>query len=422
VANVDDRELAATGMWVCSCGYANVGVRRCDMCRAPAAAAVKTSTVLRPPQSPEPVYGRTAPTAGPRPTPIYAPPALVILVIGVVAGNYAYQHGMVSVLEGRSQDVALLAALLGGLLFYLATWIVASTVARAVKVSPRFDREPGWAVAHGLWVGGIAAAAGAAVAFSSKGRAALDPTAVLLIDDGRWTALLVGVLVLVVAAPLAEEYVFRGLLTQAVAEHNRSVALWISSAAFAAAHLSPVRFFYYFLMGSMLGRLYLRRGLLASITAHALFNGAVLATAAIVVVGSSGTVHADGLRLTLPSGWHEVGAPDGEDLAATGPGGALLEVLHEDAPPGAVLSVDAAVSLLASSPMFDDVLVQGSSAHTRSTGAGPAAEAEITSATQSGFVVVLVGVDRIHVVVAHAPNGTDVSVAFEAMLASARLE
>jgi membrane protease YdiL (CAAX protease family) len=421
VADVEDRRLAAAGLWVCACGYANVDGGRCDLCGKPAAGAVKTATVLRAPRAPEagaapPLYARRATGA----TPLYAPPALVILVIAVVGGNYAYQHGVVALLKGKSLDVALLASLLCGLLFYMATWIVASTVGRAVRVAPAWHRSRVQALLAGLGAGAVAAAFGAAVAFSSNGRAALDPTAVLLIDDGRWVALLVGVLVIAVAAPVVEEYVFRGLVAQAFADHNRSAALWISAIAFAAAHLSPIRFPYYLAMGLLLGRVYLWRGLLASVTAHAVFNGAVLATAAIVLTTGSGAVHVAGLHLTLPGGWHQTEPPEGEVLAAFRTDGAKFEISEGE--PHGIVTVELAARALAASPSFANILVQGSSAMVRSIGAGPAAQAEITSSIETGYVLVVPDGPRMYVLTARAPLGVDFSADFEAILASTRLD
>ena len=410
-------------MWRCRCGYVNVGSGRCATCGSSPAVATETSTIPQLPSS-QPEATATAALDVPpsaKTAPLYAPPALLILVIGVVAGNYAYQHGVVSLLSGRGRNVALLVALLCGLLFYLVSWVVASSVARTVRVAPVMNRSPRRAVLAGLVVGGIGAAFGAAAALSAKGRAALDPTAALLIDDGRWTALLIGVLVIVVAAPVVEEYIFRGLLAQTFAEHSRSAALWFSSIAFAAAHLSPIRVPYYLIMGLVFGRLYLRRGLLASITAHALFNGAVLATAAIVLTTSSSTMTtAAGLRLTLPSGWHEVAAPTGEDLAAAGPDGAVLEVLHNVVPDGASVDVDAVVRSLRSSPSFGGITVQGSTAHSRLVGAGLAVQADMTSRTEAGSVVLITAGGVMHIVVIHAPGTVDVTADFEAILASTR--
>src|SRR5690348_11755501 len=160
------------------------------------------------------------------------------------------------------------------------------------------------------------------------------------VDDGGWVAFASGVLVIAVVAPLVEEYIFRGLLAESLAPHGRRLALWVSAAAFAAAHLSPVRFPYYLAMGLLLGRLYLRSGIWASITAHAVFNGAVLATAAIVLTVGSSTITTHGLQVTLPAGWHAIATPALDDYAAAGPDDAVLEIAHGTAPPG--IAVNAA--------------------------------------------------------------------------------
>jgi len=83
----------------------------------------------------------------------------------------------------------------------------------------------------------------------------------------------------VLAAPLAEELVFRGFIFGMLREGmGASGALLVSSAAFAAFHWQPEVLVPLFLVGLVLNLIYLRTGCLAySILFHALFNGATLA-------------------------------------------------------------------------------------------------------------------------------------------------
>ena len=399
-------------MWRCPCGYVNVGVARCELCNGPA--PVESA-------GPDAALGLPA-RETPSTAPLHAPPALVVLVIALIGANYAYQHGLVAFLHDRSRDTAVLVALLCGLLFYLAMWVIASTVGHGVRIAPRFDPSARRALLAGVAVGGTAGAFGVAVAVSAQGHAALDPTAALLIDDGRWSALLVGVIVIVGAAPLVEEYVFRGLLAQSFADHNRAAAVWVSAIAFAAMHLSPVRFPYYLAMGAILGGLYLRRGLLASTTAHLVFNGIVLATAAIVLTaGGSSTVRAAGLRLTLPGGWHAVGAPAGDDFAAAGPNGAVLEVLHFDTPATAPVDIDATLRGMQAGATVGPVTIEGFTARTRATGAGLAVQAQLDTAGETGSIAVLPASGTIRLLIMHAPGTTDITSTFDEILTTSRL-
>jgi hypothetical protein len=105
------------------------------------------------------------------------------------------------------------------------------------------------------------------------------------------------------------------------------VAVFVSGAAFAVWHLNPAALRYYALMGALLGVLYLKRGLICSISAHAAFNGVLTVAALAVVLAPAKIVTGGHVSLRAPGGWstsHETGA----DLALTGPSGASLLVVE----------------------------------------------------------------------------------------------
>jgi membrane protease YdiL (CAAX protease family) len=78
----------------------------------------------------------------------------------------------------------------------------------------------------------------------------------------------------VILAPIAEEVFFRGLLYPALKQFGRpQFALWGSAVVFAAIHKSAAIFLPLLVLGVLLAWLYEKtNNLLASITAHSLFN------------------------------------------------------------------------------------------------------------------------------------------------------
>jgi uncharacterized protein len=82
------------------------------------------------------------------------------------------------------------------------------------------------------------------------------------------------VLLLCVAAPITEEVLFRGVILTGFLDNYKPLeALLLSSWLFAFIHLNPWQFPTAFLLGMLLGLLYMRSGsIIPSIVCHALFN------------------------------------------------------------------------------------------------------------------------------------------------------
>jgi membrane protease YdiL (CAAX protease family) len=78
----------------------------------------------------------------------------------------------------------------------------------------------------------------------------------------------------VVAAPIAEETLFRGILYPTLKKYgNASLALWVSSVIFGAIHLNFAIFLPLMVLGMLLAWLYEKtNNLLACMAAHSLFN------------------------------------------------------------------------------------------------------------------------------------------------------
>lgn len=84
---------------------------------------------------------------------------------------------------------------------------------------------------------------------------------------------LVMVFILLVAAPLCEEWFFRKLLLDRACIYGEKLAIFVSALLFACYHTSVYQFFYAFFVGLILGYLYLRTGKLwVSVLMHAVFN------------------------------------------------------------------------------------------------------------------------------------------------------
>lgn len=152
-----------------------------------------------------------------------------------------------------------------------------------------------------------------------------DQVANVLVSEGDVPHILAAFLILVVAAPVIEELLFRGLLLSAFQHLGWIVALVVSSVAFAAWHLQPRSLVYYSLAGALLGALYIRKGLVSSMAAHAAFNGMLLLASISYALAPGPTVSYDGLTLTAPNGWHSV--EDGPFIHLTGPSGGEVGVV-----------------------------------------------------------------------------------------------
>jgi hypothetical protein len=83
-------------------------------------------------------------------------------------------------------------------------------------------------------------------------------------------------------------------------------------------------------MGFLLGFIYWRLGLAGSISAHATFNGVLVALAFVALAGGPSAITRAGVALDLPRTWHIVEeklAPS-IDLAVESPAGAAMIVEH----------------------------------------------------------------------------------------------
>ena len=130
------------------------------------------------------------------------------------------------------------------------------------------------------------------------------------------------------------------------------------STVVALAHLRPSGLVYYTAIGVLLGRLYWRSGLKASILAHAAFNGCLVVVAVVLAFGPSHTYHTAGATITAPATWHEAHSADvPTGLVLSGPSGSSMAVMTRPLPPGATFNPEAIVAAAGSLPMPNDSVI-----------------------------------------------------------------
>jgi hypothetical protein len=137
---------------------------------------------------------------------------------------------------------------------------------------------------------------------------------------------------------VVEELLFRGVVAESLRAQSTRKAMFVSAFLFALWHLhfTPYFLVYYTLMGLIFCGVYLRRGLRASMCAHAAFNGTLVVLAVLVAVGPGHRFESHGVSAQAPGGWHTVQTVDtisDADLALEGPGGAAFVVHHSPLPP-----------------------------------------------------------------------------------------
>jgi membrane protease YdiL (CAAX protease family) len=234
-----------------------------------------------------------------------------------------------------------------------------------------------------------------------NGHLSTDPGVTLMTSEGDVAHICAAILLTMIAAPLVEETLFRGLLAESLRSSSKAKAVWVSAIAFALWHWRPEALRYYALMGAMFALLYWKRGLVCSMATHACFNG-VLTVAAIVLALTPGqTIHGAGFQFSAARGWHVdsklVDEPNAVHLL--GPSGS--DVLVAVQPTGGVApSADTLLGrfnsgALASFGGFDTTM---GSPHKEQLPAGPAVVADVTYQGHRGEVVLIPAAGEVVVV------------------------
>lgn len=222
-----------------------------------------------------------------------------------------------------------------------------------------------------------------------------DPRVEDLVGGGGALRVLLTLVVTAMLAPLVEETVFRGICAGTMRAKGVGAALTVSAAAFAVWHLNLVALRYYFLVGMLLALLWWKRGLIASMSAHAAFNGVLTVAAVLATSGVGTTTTFDAISFRLPGGWHDtrqagslpMSATGGDIAVMSGPAGAGL-VAEKSPPaltPGDPLSV---VDRLRQQPGFTGTIDLSASPRVMDTAVGQVATLDFRASGQPGHLLV----------------------------------
>ena len=225
-------------------------------------------------------------------------------------------------------DQALRRALVITLIFYVLLGVGLAVFCMQARVRLVWVRgHLAEALVLGLPLGLLGGCLAVGLNSAINGQLTSDPNVELLVGGGGGLRIVLTLVVTAVLAPLVEETLFRGILGGTLIGQSTAAALWVSAVAFGVWHMNLVSLRYYILMGLLLCWLWLKRGLVASMAAHAAFNG-VLTLAAVVATGGAGHLtHLGALTFSLPGGWHALSTADPEHrLLAAGPAGAGIDV------------------------------------------------------------------------------------------------
>jgi membrane protease YdiL (CAAX protease family) len=241
--------------------------------------------------------------------------ALVIVVVSILLGG-AYQVA-VALLQ-RNQHISLSQStrwniVLNVLVYAVVGILVLSQITPKIKLRWA-EGTPLPAALFGAACGLICGGVGIATTSRAEGHLATDPQVVQRLSGGELSHVAITVLLVCIAAPLVEETLFRGLLLEALRPYALGVAIGVSSIFFAVWHFNKTALVYYTLMGCVFGTLYVKRGLAASMSAHACFNGVLVVAAVMIVVGPKHSFDVGSVRFTLPGGWTQEEVTD--ELAA----------------------------------------------------------------------------------------------------------
>ncbi len=287
-----------------------------------------------PPQwMPAPPPGPPGPAAAPQ-TRLLSGRAIALVAaaigLGILLQAFAYE---ISRDPSRTVDSQIRWSIVLTVLQYAA---VAAIVLSQITPKVKLQWGPGSPAAR-VGIGAAVGLAGGGMILlllhAAFGTLTSDNRVVLLMSGGDATRIVAAIALTCLAAPLVEEVLFRGLLLESLRSHNVAMGVVVSAMFFAVWHLNRQALLYYTAMGCIFGWLYVKRGLVASMTAHICFNGALTVAAVVIVLGPSHTYDVDGLELTVAAGWtNESAAAAAEfgaaapDLALQGPDASLIVV------------------------------------------------------------------------------------------------
>lgn len=233
---------------------------------------------------------------------------------------------------------------------------------------------------------------------AATGKLTTDPRVVLMMSGGEMSRIIAAFAIACLAAPLVEEVLFRGLLLESLRHYQVGMALIVSSMFFAVWHLNRQALIYYTGMGCIFGGLYIKRGLIASMTAHFSFNAVLTVAAIYIVLGPAHTYDVDALKVTIQSGWTDQSdealaqfGSDAPDLALQGPDASVIAISSSGVPGDVTFDPDTVAQRLEAGTFpYTGVTYLPSSAHVVSLPTvGHAAEVNFTLGPDNGEDVFL---------------------------------
>lgn len=374
------------------------------------------------PEAPQPWQPYVPPVSAKQAEGRVAGPLGLILVIGflVQVGAYAYAR-FGNVESSRVISVGMWVTL--G--FYALVLAIVAGTSRRVDFLPLWSRgRTGEGVAVGVF-GGVATAAVVLLLLRGvDGRLQVAPDVKFALGDATLLHVLLAVAVLVVAAPVVEELLFRGFVAEAMRHRGAKVALLVSGVLFALWHMRVGGLVYYTILGVLLGTLYWKRGLSSSMAAHAAFNGTLVVVALAFIVGRGTVVTSQGMRVELPGGWdrqEQLPLP-GAVLYANGPSGSDLLVLKQPSMGGGTRPLeDVAADLSGRTELYPGVRIEPGSARVIEEAFGPAVQVRVDVQGHAGEVVVVTRGSDLWLVVLGTGGSERAEGDFEDILGTIRL-
>ncbi len=320
-----ERLVTSAEDWACACGRNNpAGLSMCPHCgRLPPRGIARQVSV-----------GPTRQSHEYKPKVRAVRLALIAIGIGllfqiIVGGLVASGH--------METNRAINVEVWGGFVFY--------AIVLTVVVPPAFASRPRWVVGNPRTATLLGAEIGFAIAlvvitlnWAAFGHPAPDTFNTQLVSEATVTRVLLAVVYACVAAPVVEELLFRGVVLESLRARSAKRALFVSAILFAFWHwrLTPFYLVYFTIGGLILGGVYMRRGLRASMACHATFNGMLVLFAVLVALGPGHVFESHGVSVTAPGAWQTVDAVQSisnADLALEGPGSSAFVVTHAPLPP-----------------------------------------------------------------------------------------
>jgi len=315
-------------------------------------------------------------------------PAMAVTVVALVLSGIYQLSAHLFIHRGDVFDVSLRRALVYTLGFYILIGLALLAFVHVKRVRLVWHRGgvPG-ALLLGLPLGAVGGLLGVAVSSAASGHLASDPNVTALVGGGGFARVLIALVTTAVLAPLVEETIFRGICAGTLINRGVAAAVWVSAIAFAIWHCNPSALRYYAVMGLVFAGIWRKRGLLASMSAHAAFNGVLTIAAVLATSGVGSATTFDGISLFVPGGWHVDDARSGPNLQlVVGPSGSGLLLMAKPQSPDeqSLAQLETRVS---STPVQSGVSIDPGSMREVSSSLGTVLTADFTVERQPGHVL-----------------------------------